>query len=144
MTWPKKTYLPTYIFTHLPTYLATQQTCRLVTIETLITILTIENLNSWKSFTWQSRVTLDSIRNSCDVFVFLCEIFFVCICVSVCMSVCVCLYLNCSLVQYAVKLGASVSTCQEGAMGEIRSLCRFASSPYQSHQDQDRKWKSSQ
>ena len=48
MTWPKKN-LPTYIFTHLPTYLATQQTCRLVTIETLITILTIENLNSWQS-----------------------------------------------------------------------------------------------
>ena len=41
--------LPTYIFTHLPTYLATQQTCRLVTIETLITIPTIENLNSWQS-----------------------------------------------------------------------------------------------
>ena len=46
----------------------TRQSCRLVTFETLITILTIENLNSWQSFvTWQLRVTLDSIRNSCDV-----------------------------------------------------------------------------
>ena len=47
----------------------------LVTIETLITILTTENLNSchWQLsltifVTWQSRVTLDSISNSCNVF----------------------------------------------------------------------------
>ena len=40
----------------------------LVTFETLITILTIDNLNSWlKLFIWQLSVTLDSIRNSCDV-----------------------------------------------------------------------------
>ena len=45
------TYLPTYIPTHLPTYLPcdTIQSCRLVTIETLITIITIENLNSRQS-----------------------------------------------------------------------------------------------
>ena len=54
MTWPKKTYLPTYLPTYLhtysPTYLHcdTRQSCRLVTIETLITILTIENINSWQ------------------------------------------------------------------------------------------------
>ena len=35
---------------------------------TLITILTIENRNSWQSLlTWQLIVTLDSIRNSCNV-----------------------------------------------------------------------------
>ena len=52
MTWPKKTYLPTYVLhTYSPTYLPcdTRQSCRLVTIETLITILIIENLNSWQS-----------------------------------------------------------------------------------------------
>ena len=45
-TWPdqkKPIYLPTY----LPC--DTRQSCRLVTIETLITILIIENLNSWQS-----------------------------------------------------------------------------------------------
>ena len=43
--------LPTYLHTYSPTYLPcdTRQSCRLVTIETLITILTIENLNSWQS-----------------------------------------------------------------------------------------------
>ena len=41
----------------------------LVTFETLMTILTIENLNSWQSLfnIWQLIVTLDSIRNSCDI-----------------------------------------------------------------------------
>ena len=45
------TYLPTYLHNYSPTYLPcdTRQSCRLVTIETLITILTIENLNSWQS-----------------------------------------------------------------------------------------------
>ena len=36
-----------YVGTYLPC--DTRQSCRLVTIETLITILTIENLNSWQS-----------------------------------------------------------------------------------------------
>ena len=62
MTWPRKylpTYLPTYLFTYLPTHLPTylpplqntlkEQSQRLVTFETLITILTIENLNPWQS-----------------------------------------------------------------------------------------------
>ena len=72
-----KKVLPTYIHTHPPTYLPTYlpdhslshfwfscvilncamcahncdtiQSCRLVTFETLIAILTIENLNSWQS-----------------------------------------------------------------------------------------------
>ena len=49
------TYLPTYLFTYLPTHLPTylpplqntlkEQSQKLVTFETLITILTIENLN---------------------------------------------------------------------------------------------------
>ena len=41
----------------------------LVTFETLITIVTIENLAEFMtiSFTWQLIVTLDSIRNSCNV-----------------------------------------------------------------------------
>ena len=39
-----------------------------MTFETLITTLTIENLNSWQSdIIWQLIVTLDRIRNSCDV-----------------------------------------------------------------------------
>ena len=47
------TYSPTYIPTNLPTYLPcnTKQSCRLdytYRLETLITILTIENLNSWQ------------------------------------------------------------------------------------------------
>ena len=46
----------------------------LVTFETLLTILTIENLDSWQSL-WQSIVTLDSIHNSCDVFPFEASIF---------------------------------------------------------------------
>ena len=51
MTWPKKTYLPTtYLLTYLPILRHyCRQYCRLVTIETLITILTIGNLNSWQS-----------------------------------------------------------------------------------------------
>ena len=37
-------------------------------LKTLITILTIENLDFWQSlFIWHLIVTLDSIRNSCDV-----------------------------------------------------------------------------
>ena len=48
-----KKYLPTYIPTHLPTYLPMyllkERSYRLVTFETLITILTIENLDSWQS-----------------------------------------------------------------------------------------------
>jgi hypothetical protein len=46
------TYLPTYLHNYSPTYLPcdTRQSSRLVTIETQITILTIENLNSWQSF----------------------------------------------------------------------------------------------
>ena len=44
-----------------------RQSWRLVTFETLIKIQTIENLNSFMKIfvTWQLRVTLDSIRNSC-------------------------------------------------------------------------------
>ena len=42
--------------------------CDVVTFETLITIQTIENLNSWHSLLADNKiVTLDSIRNSCDV-----------------------------------------------------------------------------
>ena len=53
-------------------YTLNEQSQGLVTFETLVTILTIENLDSWQSlFTWQLIVTLDSIRNSCDVFFFI-------------------------------------------------------------------------
>ena len=46
----------------------TRQSCKLVTFETLIAILTIEKPEFMKIFvTWQLRVTVDSIRNSCDV-----------------------------------------------------------------------------
>ena len=52
-----------------------RQSWSLVTFETL-TILTIENLNSWQSlFTWQLIVTQDSICNSCDVFLKLTVLF---------------------------------------------------------------------
>ena len=48
----------------LPFWQVKRQSCRLVTFETLITILTNCHGN-----TWQLRVTLDSIHNSCDVYV---------------------------------------------------------------------------
>ena len=80
------TYLPTYLFTypptHLPTYLpasftehpqgAIPETCDLWDTD--------NNSDNWEpeSMTifviWQSIVTLDSIRNSCDVFFELNEI----------------------------------------------------------------------
>ena len=48
---------------------ATKTILGIVTFEILITILTIENLNSGQSlFTWHLIVTLASIRNSCDIF----------------------------------------------------------------------------
>ena len=62
-----KKFLPTY----LPPFENTlkERSKGLVAFETLITIPTIENLDSWQSlFTSQLRVTLDSIRNSCGVF----------------------------------------------------------------------------
>ena len=54
----------------------------LVTFETLITILTIENLNPWQSLLSDNQlwhwtaliVTLDSIRNSCDVYNHTCQL----------------------------------------------------------------------
>jgi len=74
MTLPKKnlpTYLPTYIPTHqLPTlrHKTILQTCD--------NWDTDYNSYNWESefmtifVTWQSRVTVDSIRNSCDVYMF--------------------------------------------------------------------------
>ena len=55
---------------HLPFWKLKRQSWRLVTFETLITILTIltiENLTMTIFVTWQLIVTLDSIRNSCNV-----------------------------------------------------------------------------
>ena len=45
------------------------QSWRLVTFETLITVVTIENLNSWQSLLTDNYLWhwMDSIRNSCDV-----------------------------------------------------------------------------
>ena len=45
----------------------TETILRLATFETLITILTIENLIMTVILTWQLRVTLDSIYHSCNV-----------------------------------------------------------------------------
>ena len=63
------TYLPTYLHNYSPTYLPcdTRQSSRLVTIETQITILTIENLNSWQSFLpdnqeWQTLCLFQDLR----------------------------------------------------------------------------------
>ena len=39
-----------------------------MTFDSLSTILTIENLYSWQHVTWNLRVKLDRIRNSCDVY----------------------------------------------------------------------------
>ena len=69
MTWPKKpTYLPTYLLTYLPTlrHKTILQTCDNWDID--------YNSYNWEPefmtifVIWQSRVTLDSIRNFCDVF----------------------------------------------------------------------------
>ena len=72
MTWPKKTYIPT----HLPTYLCTpiREHSKGAILGTCDIWDTDYNSNNWEPefmtifVTWQSRVTVDSIRNSCDVY----------------------------------------------------------------------------
>ena len=78
MTWPRK-YLPTYIPIHLPTYPSTYLPASFTEHpqgaipETCDLWDTDNNSDNWEpeSMTifviWQSIVTLDSIRNSCDV-----------------------------------------------------------------------------
>ena len=80
MTWTKK-YLFTYLHTYSPTYLPTNLPTSLTEhpqgaiLETFDLWDTDYNSDNWEPefmtiiVTWQLRVTLDSIRNSCDVLV---------------------------------------------------------------------------
>ena len=75
MTWPQKTYIPTYLTTYLPTYLCTsiREHPKRAILRTCDIWDTDYNSDNWEPefmtifVIWQLIVTLDSIRNSCDV-----------------------------------------------------------------------------